>query len=155
MKGRKPKPKELKKLSGSRWYDENVPDADGKPMMPSDMTDEAKREWRYIVPLLDDKGILDKTDRFVLESYCESVAKARRARDILNREMVQLAYQNAAGNWFKNPYVLIEKDARADAMKYAGLLGLSPVDRGKLSVPEKKQDDPIEQLMNRAKSRVG
>jgi len=155
MQGRKKKPKELKKLSGSRWYDDSVPDADGKPMMPSDMTDGAKREWRYIVPLLAAKGILDKTDRFVLESYCESVATAREARDILKREMTKLAYRNEAGNWFKNPYVLIEKDARAAAMKYAGLLGLSPVDRGRVVMAESTQDDEIDLLMKRAKQRVG
>lgn len=136
MRGRKKIPNELKKLTNSRWHDKNVPNADGKPICPAHLSERAKTEWRYLVPLLDAKGVLDKTDRFVLEAYCEEVATARAAQEVLNREGVTLAYQNSGGNWAKNPYVLIAKDAREKAMRYASMLGITPTDRGKLSVSD-------------------
>lgn len=147
MKGRKKKPNELKKLAGSWRYDPNVPSADGKPRMPSNMSPGAKRIWSYLVPLLDAKGILDKTDLFILESFCREMATAREAQAILDRDGAHLAYQNPkSGQWFKNPYVLIAKDARAQAMRYASMLGITPVDRAKLSVPETKEPSLADQF---------
>lgn len=42
----------------------------GKPTCPAWMHQYAKTEWKRIVPLLEEMGILSKTDQTILTQYC-------------------------------------------------------------------------------------
>ena len=46
-----------------------------RPVMPSTLSEEAKREWRRVVPLLDEAGVLTKADRGAVIRYCETWAE--------------------------------------------------------------------------------
>jgi len=130
--GRKKTPNELKKLTGSKYYNPLVPTADGKPVCPSWLSDYAKLEWRYIVPLLDGKHILDKTDRSVLIAYCDAVGRLREASEALQIEPAVITTKN--DNLIQSPWVGIRNKASADVVRYASELGCSPTARGRVEV---------------------
>ena len=50
--------------------DQKLSTPDGKPICPQWLSPDAKAEWKRIVPLLDDMGILSKTDQTMLAQYC-------------------------------------------------------------------------------------
>ena len=133
MKGRKPTPKEIKELTNSRHYDAGVPDAEGRPICPPWLSPYAKAEWRYIVPLLEAKHILDKTDRGTLISYCHEMATLREAVEALQRDEVKPVYQKNDGSWVKNPWMLVARDAAEKVVRYAAEMGCTPTARGRVS----------------------
>ena len=125
-------PNEIKKLTGSRHYNPLVPTADGKPVCPSWLSDYAKLEWRYIVPLLDAKHILDKTDRSVLIAYCDAVGRLREATEALKDNLPVITTKN--DNLIQSPWVGIRNKAAADVVKFSSELGMSPTARGRVEV---------------------
>jgi P27 family predicted phage terminase small subunit len=147
MKGRKPTPNEIKRLRGSQYYDPDAPTADGKPTCPSWMSDYAKSEWRYIVPLLDAKRILDKTDRAALVAYCDAMGRLREAIEALQREMNSPVIRTHNGNYVQNPWVSIRNKAAADVVKWAAELGCTPTARARVQTLEPTNEPTIADLL--------
>ena len=67
MAGRKPKPTSLKVLEGNpgkRQLNPNEPKPDASiPKCPAWLSKEAKREWKRLVPFLEQAGLLTQVDR--------------------------------------------------------------------------------------------
>lgn len=144
MRGRKPKPNAIKKLSGSRWYHDQEPEVDqGKPACPSYLTNEAKTVWRYHADNLHNADLLKKTDRDTFAAYCEAVADFRRATEHLQREAVQYIYQNHNGTYVENPYVYQKNRAMDKMLKFAAEFGMSPSARSRFKM-EPKETDPLD-----------
>jgi len=130
--GRPPKPTELKLIEGNPGKRKLIapPKAPpARPQCPSWLSDYAKTEWHYIVPVLDELGLLTKVDRAVLAGFCEAVSIFRAATEALNDSTILV---KSSGRIAKNPVIQIQRDARRDMLAYAGALGLSPSDRGRL-----------------------
>jgi phage terminase small subunit len=83
MRGRKPKPVEVKRREGNpgrRPLPEPVLiGGRAAPRMPSHLPQRAKTAWRQIVPRLDEVGMLDRVDGPALEALCVQVAIMRQA----------------------------------------------------------------------------
>lgn len=141
--GRKYKPNELKKLSGSKYYNPNVPVNGGAPKMPpGKFTEEAKWAWRYIVPRLDDMGILDEIDLFVLMALCDAVGDFVWASAVMADENFNRVGRTSNGNLVQSPAVGMKRTARNDMYNYACALGLSPADREKLFANMEQGNEP-------------
>lgn len=130
-KGPRRKPTHLKLLEGnpgkrSLPVNEPAPPRE-RPSAPRWLSNEARREWRYIVPRLDALGLLTKIDRTALEVYCESVAIYRAAIEEIHERGVMVDGQK--GTRVKNPAIQIQRDAARLISSYGRMFGLSPGDR--------------------------
>lgn len=78
MRGRKPKPTNLKILAGNpgrRPLPDGEPCPDAVlPTPPDFLDDQALREWERIAPELHQLGLLTRLDRAALAAYCQSYA---------------------------------------------------------------------------------
>ena len=72
------KPTDLKKLHGTARADRRRGASqvdDRLPDPPADLDNEALAEWRRVVPVLDEMGLLTRADRAVLTGYWQSWAR--------------------------------------------------------------------------------
>lgn len=135
--GRRPRPTHLKALEGNpgkRPLNQAEPKAPpGRPVAPPKMTEDAQKEWQYIVPKLDGMGILTKADRRNLVILCEQVAVFNEATAWIQEKGVIVAGRNK-GEAVKNPAVQIQRDAARLIATYSRMFGLSPADRAGLEL---------------------
>jgi P27 family predicted phage terminase small subunit len=135
MRGRKPKPTELKKLTGVRASRINADEPkftpDSSPAAPPYLGAYAAQEWTRVYPELAKNNVLKVTDRAVLELYCEAYGDYREAQDALRGKKKVLIVHNGALQ--KRPEVSMKREAMGLVLKYASELGLTPSSRGKMS----------------------
>jgi P27 family predicted phage terminase small subunit len=92
-RGPPPKPAALKKAQGTfRKSREKARDGvampAGAPPCPASLKGAARAVWEEVVPALIELGTLSKVDGGVLESYCRSLAQARKLDDVSKSEPV-------------------------------------------------------------------
>lgn len=158
MKGRKPTPTHLKVLRGNpgkRAINRNEPRPDSKaPGMPTWFSNEARAEWRRVVPELERLGLSAKVDRAALAAYCESWATFVAAEQLIHKHglvIMRISEINATdidGNPIeihvtpaKNPAVIIARDAAAAVRGFCAEFGLTPSARTRLQMPEPEDAD--------------
>lgn len=134
-RGRKPKPKALRKLSGNagkRPINENEPEfSDIKNIDPPDWLGErATQMWQRVVPELLREKIICITDLHLVESFCMAYEHLRDAQDQIDKFGVIM--QNSSGGPIKNPAYTAFNEANSQMMKLGAALGLSPADRTRL-----------------------
>src|SRR5258708_2837634 len=61
---------------------------------PSWLTNQAKREWRRVAPLLEAQNILQKSDTMILAAYCEAFANWRDAVKHVEAEGAIIQYES-------------------------------------------------------------
>ena len=149
MKGRKPKPTELKKLAGNpgrRPLNENEAKIrEGKPRCPSHLNDHAKRVWRRVAPLLYEAGLLTLIDQDVLAAYCIEVGRSIEAEEIL-RETSNVI-RNTNNNLVVNPWVRIGDRAREAYTRLAVEFGMSPSSRSRVTVEIDGEEMTLAELL--------
>lgn len=133
--GRPPKPVELKLIEGNpgkRRIAEPPKAPPSKPRCPSWLSTYAKTEWRRVVPVLDDLGLLTTVDRSTLAAYCEAVATFKEATELI-AELGVLVQGRRKGEAVKNPALQVQRDAARLIASYSAMFGLSPSDRVRLT----------------------
>ncbi len=100
-----------------------------KPNAPSDLSEDAAREWRRVVPLLDERGLVEHLDVAALRVYCEAVALHVAASRIVATKGPLVEGQK--GNAVRNPAIMIQRQAAADIARGAAQFGLTPADRAR------------------------
>lgn len=107
----------------------NEPQFDGEPVKPRGMDADAGKLWDRIVPQLVKRGVVKQIDTALLVMTCE----------------VWALYRAAMKAAIADP---VSKDARCAVLGYASQFdklashcGLNPMDRAKLSVPPKSEDE--------------
>lgn len=162
MAGRRPKPLAIHQLNGNPRHmsqadlrgDDNPQPKLGEPEMPKGMSRAARREWRSIVPLLMEVGVLANIDGKALAGYCESYAlwelarKEYQTHGITFREM----YENkdgemVPGNIKPNPAVAIASTALKTMKSFLIEFGLTPASRRNLKITKKSDGDAMEEYM--------
>ncbi len=130
-KGPRSKPTHLKIIEGNPGkrplHPSGPKQPPDRPIAPQHLSDDAKTEWRYIVPKLDATGLLTKIDRTTLEVYCEMVATFREATNWVRERGILVAGQK--GGAVKNPAIQVQRDAARLISTYARMFGFSPADR--------------------------
>jgi P27 family predicted phage terminase small subunit len=105
--------------------------------MPANLTEEAKAEWRRVVPELERLGTLTKLDRGLLIRYCTAWADwvdldaqvAKTGRLVKGRD----------GNFVRNPLWLLRRDAERSATDLGRQLGLTPDARVRAGVKHERR----------------
>jgi phage terminase small subunit len=114
--------------------DEEVTAVPGAPLCPGWLDKIAGEEWARIVPLLDAQGTLAQVDMAVIAGYCNAYSMAAKYKKSSDK-----SDQNLSVKYFQL------------MLKCASMLGISPSDRARLSVPGKEKDDEFDDLIKDAK----
>lgn len=158
--GRPPKPTKLKILTGNpgkRPLNDREPmPAVEAPKMPAWLSRRAKDEWRRIVPILLNLGLLTRVDLAALVGYCQSFAEVEEATRILNREgrIIERDIYSRNGDWVGtakelHPAVKLQHEASNRVKAFLTEFGLSPMTRTRVKTigGEKPAADPAEQFL--------
>lgn len=150
-RGRKPKPSNLKVISGTDRADrrnEAEPQVSiAMPDAPAHLCKEALVEWNRVCREMYDAGILSGLDRAGLAAYCQAYGRWVRAEESLARMAERdpvtngLMIKTQSGNAIQNPLVGSANKAMADMMKYAAEFGMTPSARSRITALSRDEDD--------------
>ena len=149
MKGRKPKPTELKKLAGNpgrRPLNDKEPQIEkGKPRCPSHLNDIAKKVWKIFATRLYDAGLLTHIDQYTLAAFCIEVGRSIEAELVLRESNPVI--RNMQGNLVVNPWVRIGDRARDAYIRIGAEFGMSPSVRSRLIVEIGEKEVSLAELL--------
>lgn len=128
------------------------------PKCPTDLNQEARREWRYIVPKLAKSKIITELDKAILVAYCVAYADYMDAVRHLNdapkiiaitreeRQSDGSTRQVATGQAQENPWLYVKNRAFKQMKQTIAELGLSPSGRSQLlaSATKGHGDEPAD-----------
>jgi len=129
--GRPRKPTELKILEGNPGK-RPLPTNEWKPKpmapkCPNWLHKYAKKEWKAIVPKLEEYGLLTEVDATALAAYCQAYARWREAEEFMSRH--NTVFKTTSGYIQQVPQVVIAQKYMALMSTYLSKFGLSPADR--------------------------
>ena len=108
----------------------------------------AKKEWRRVLPLLENNGLMTDVDYISLAGYCQAVdtwilaEKAKRAYGFTET--------TDKGNVIQRPEVSIANSALQNILKFVREFGLSPSSRAALSIDTAEQsENPVLSLISK------
>jgi len=147
---RKPKPVSLRVIEGNpgkRPLPAKKPAVPDKAAMPAPtgLSVTARKEWERVVPLLQEKGLLERVDEAGLHRYCEACARAAAADRFIHKHGVMIRGERGM---VKNPACQIARDASAEMKAWCVEFGMTPSSRGRMVLPEDEGDE-LERLISR------
>lgn len=136
MRGRKPKPAHLHLVTGTATRagtsDTTIaPAVERPPTCPAHLSASAKAEWKRLVRILFEHGILGQMDRAALAVYCQAYGRWVEAERKLATTPVLLKLPS--GYIQQSPWLSIANKAQDTMLRFASELGLSPVSRGRVA----------------------
>ncbi len=141
--GPAPKPTRLKALAGNpgkRPLNRHEPQPrSGLPRCPTQLSEEAKREWKRISQELERLGLLTVLDRAALSAYCQAWGRWIEAEERLRQHGVIVKSPN--GFPVQSPYLAVANKAMAQMGKLLVEFGLSPSSRSRIQGPIDDPDD--------------
>lgn len=155
QRGPAPKPTNLRLLNGNPSNrpvneQEAEPSVDEEtPKPPAWLDNEAKKEWKRIVPELRKVGLLSMVDHPSFAAYCQTYSRFIASEKVLKKE--GLTFETPNGYPQQRPEVSISNKALEQMRKYASDFGLSPSSRSRLQIDggENKEDEFLEFLQRR------
>ena len=139
MKGRKPKPVEVRRREGNprkRPLPEPVLiGGRAAPRMPSYLPQQAKTAWRQIVPRLHEVGMLDRVDGPALEALCVQVGIMRQATEEI-AALDGLVATGSQGQPVAHPLLSVLTSAQNAVRQWTERFGLDPSTRTRLGLSE-------------------
>ncbi|MBI5951887.1 MAG: phage terminase small subunit P27 family [Chloroflexi bacterium] len=149
MRGRKPKPTEIKKLAGNPGK-RALNRAEPRPrvVLPrasSHLSDEEKSKWKLLVKELHPLGLLTSLDLDALERYCVLYVRWVKAERMV-REKGEII-KTAAGNIIQNPYLSIANRALDDLNKLGAEFGMTPSSRSRVKVDVLDAEQELERML--------
>lgn len=146
----KPKPTQLRIIDGNpsrRPLPTNEPKprpADTRP--PSELSTQARRQWRTVAKQLHAVGLLTALDKQALALYCEAYARWREANAQLAR--FGLIVKAPTGYPMPSPYLSIAHKAFDQMRAMMGEFGMTPRSRVGLASDGKDDDDAFADLLD-------
>jgi P27 family predicted phage terminase small subunit len=133
-------------LVGSKYRDRHEPSqiAAGRPKQPDHLCADAKKEWRRIIPLLEQRGTLSKADSAVLAVYCETHARWLQAKSEVTEHglMIAVTVLDSAGEQVTtrkpNPALKIAETCERSLRSFLREFGCTPQSRERVK-PTKKE----------------
>jgi len=149
VRGRKPKPTEVKKLEGNpgkRALNKKEPKPESVvPRCPSHLPDVAKAEWRRITKELHALGLLSRIDRAALVAYCQAWSDYIEADEEITVQGAVIVSEK--GGMYQNPWVGIKNSALNRLVKIAAEFGMTPSSRSRVSSEKPSDDDEIARML--------
>ncbi len=154
MAGRRPKPTELKLVSGNpgkRAINKKEPKPKREiPSCPAYLSSESKVAWGRLSVLLDRMGVLTEADSAALERLCDCYSDILICRQSLIADGWTYKTVDALGNTLikGNPAATQLRAADAQFKSYLIEFGLTPAARSKVhATPEEdKKSDPLQEF---------
>ena len=144
MRGRKPKPTNIKILEGSfvknpQRQNKREPDApDRLPRCPSHLSAVGKKKWRETLALLKEMGIASAAYSDLLELYADTYSSWRDAREkVLRIGIATVTKVDGNPVIQRNPFETAMHKYRDALMKIESELGLTPSAKSRIHGPEK------------------
>ncbi|MFQ6181647.1 phage terminase small subunit P27 family [Sinorhizobium meliloti] len=110
------------------------------PQPPKDWPAAAKREWRRIMPILVERGVLSPADMHAVERFCEAAADIASAREAIAQHGAYIADRH--GELKRNPAYATLREATAESRRWSAEIGLTPASRSRVTAePEVADDD--------------
>ena len=149
MRGRIPKPTEVKKLEGNpgkRALNQKEPKPESViPRCPSHLPDAAKTEWRRITKELHALGLLSRIDRAALVAYCQAWADYIEAdKEITEQGSVIISEK---GGMYQNPWVGIKNSALNRIVKISAEFGMTPSSRSRVKTDKPDDEDEFAKML--------
>lgn len=159
MRGRKPKPTNLKRLAGNPGHrplndsEPTPPAPERAPYAPRHLSDDAQKEWRRIVNALMDLGLYTDVDRVALEMYCQAYGDWLDAEQMVRKEGAVLVSE-VTGNAYQNPWYHVANREWEKLRKMLPEFGLTPSARTRLAVDKPEEEDALAALLFRRRTTV-
>jgi len=145
MRGRKPKPAQLRVIEGGNGNDDGRGAAytgPKAPTCPAHLNPSAKAEWKRLAQHLFMRGIVGEGDRAALAAYCQAYGRWVEAERKLAE--TPLLIKLPSGYIQQSPWLAIANKQLEIMHKYMAELGLSPVSRSRVSVKRAPGPKPWE-----------
>lgn len=112
------------------------------PSCPAWLGIEAKREWRRISKELDALGLLTIVDRVAMAGYCQAYSRWRQAEEAISEHGLTMTVITESGSVERpRPEVAIAQKYLGIVKVFCAEFGLTPSSRGRMTLPEKEDDD--------------
>lgn len=155
-KGRKPIPNAIKVLKGTdqpcRLREEVVYEKITKiPSAPDYMCAAGRKVYKITAQQLADKGILDVVNINAVMMYANEMGKYIEAEKKLsepeNSRIVKEISDKGGVRYVRNPLDKMASEYLANAKMWAVELGITPASASKVKIEEKKNEDPLQKLL--------
>lgn len=149
LRGPKPTPSAIKVARGTWRADRaapNEPTVTGKPTCPAWLQPEAKKEFRRLVRLLSDMGVIGSVDGNALSRYATTWLRWRQAVQMLEKNGEMMTVSNEQGKitgMKQSPYAYLARSLAEQLDKLEAAFGLNPSARSRITVsnPKPANDD--------------
>lgn len=144
-KGRKPTPKQILKLRGSRVRGPHVSGIDappGIPEPPAYLCEIGRAEWERIVPMLESSRVMSLRHQHTLACYCDALADMVKADQELKQHGA--TFMDDKGRVMNHPAWYRKKDARLHMLRFAEQFGLTASALSRVSAVEQTSEEDEE-----------
>jgi P27 family predicted phage terminase small subunit len=143
MRGRKPKPAQLRVIEGGNDDGRGAAYTGPKaPTCPAHLNPSAKAEWKRLGQQLFVRGIIGEGDRAALAAYCQAYGRWVEAERKLAE--TPLLIKLPSGYIQQSPWLAMANKQLEIMHKYMAELGLSPVSRSRVSIKRTPGPKPWE-----------
>jgi P27 family predicted phage terminase small subunit len=117
-----------------------------RPKCPPHLSEEARREWRRLVPILERMRVLTEADGLALANLCMQYSTMIKAQRLLEKS--GLLFKTKSGYVQQSPLVAIVASCVDQVSKLCRDFGLTPASRTRLTVEkEANSDDELWDLL--------
>lgn len=145
-RGPPPKPTRLRILNGNaskRPLNTREPQPKiGTPHCPEWLSDDARKVWKRLVPLLRDMGVLTLADADAVAMYCSTYVEWRKAQDFVEKHGFVYPIRGEKGEvrcFQQFPQVSIARNLLLVLKSFMGEFGLTPAARSRIALPGSEQ----------------
>lgn len=112
------------------------------PAPPRSMSEEAKAEWRRVVPALVERRVVSPADMHAVERFCEAAADIKDARAAIARDGAYV--ENRLGEIKRHTAFATLREATAESRRWSAELGLTPASRARAGAHDDDDDNPMD-----------
>lgn len=109
------------------------------PQPPRAMSQDAKAEWRRVMPVLVERRVLSGADMHAVERFCEAAADIKDARTAIAKDGAYV--ENRLGEIKRHPAFATLREATAESRRWSAELGLTPASRSRAGAHEDNDED--------------
>jgi P27 family predicted phage terminase small subunit len=141
MPGPAPLPTKIKQLTGNRGKralnkKEPEPSALISKEPPDHLNEVAKEEWRRIIVILDDIGVMTQLDVSALEMYCQNYSILREASEDVKENGLLVTGDNQIA--YQNPNLKIMTEYSKLCRSFLQEFGMTPAARTRVHTTKEK-----------------
>lgn len=149
MRGRKPKPTEIKKLEGNpgkRALNKKEPKPETAiPICPPHLKGAARTEWARITTELHALKIISRIDRAALAAYCQAWEDYVKACKQVEKEGAVIISDK--GGAYQNPWVSIKNSSMDRMVRISSEFGMTPSSRARVKVEAPDEEDEMANML--------